>query len=211
MSSSSFVETPTRQFKAGAAIAKNLRVKLSSGKLAAAGVADPSIGTLEEASFADLDIRAVRLKTAVGTVLMVASGAISLGANVYGAASGKVSSTFGPQHEGIALQAATADGDIIEVLRLTGGTKVVYGQQTTVAASDTVVTGLNTVLSVVASMESDPGDDPFMCSAQIGDQAGSPAAGSILIKTWKNTSGTDPTPLAAGTFTKKINWIAVGT
>lgn len=88
--------------------------------------------------------------------------------------------------------------------------KIARGQFTTVTAADTVVTGLTTVAAVVASLESDPGDDPFMASAQIGDQAGAPAAGSIIIKTWKNTGGTDPTPLAAGTFGKKVNWVAIG-
>lgn len=91
------------------------------------------------------------------------------------------------------------------------GYKIARGQHTTVAASDTVVTGLALVVSVVASMDADPGDNPFMCSASIGDQAGTPAAGSVLIKTWQNTGGTDPTPAAAGTFTKKVNWIAIGT
>lgn len=88
--------------------------------------------------------------------------------------------------------------------------KVARGQLTTVTAADTVVTGLSTVAAVTVSLESDPGDDPFMASAQIGDQAGAPAAGSIIIKTWKNTGGTDPTPLAATTFAKKVNWVAIG-
>lgn len=91
------------------------------------------------------------------------------------------------------------------------GYKVARGQHTTVTASDTVVTGLATAVAVVASLDSDPGDDPFLVSASIGDQAGAPAAGSVLIKTWQNTSGTDPTPTAAATFSKKVNWIAVGT
>ena len=85
------------------------------------------------------------------------------------------------------------------------------GQATTVTAVDTIVTGLATLTSVVASLDSDPGDDPFMVSASIGDQAGSPAAGSFYLKTWKNTGGTDPTPLAATTFAKKVNWHASGT
>jgi hypothetical protein len=89
--------------------------------------------------------------------------------------------------------------------------KIARGQQTTVAAADTIVTGLALVVSVVASMDDDPVDDPFMCSVTKGDQAGAPAAGSIILKTWKNTGGTDPTPVAAGTFGKKVNWIAIGT
>jgi hypothetical protein len=89
--------------------------------------------------------------------------------------------------------------------------KFARGQFTTVTAADTVVTGLTTAVSVVASLEADPTDNPFMVSAQIGDQAGAPAAGSIIIKTWQNTGGTDPTPAAATTFGKKVNWIAIGT
>ena len=91
------------------------------------------------------------------------------------------------------------------------GYKIARGQHTTVAASDTVVTGLTTVASVVASLDDNPGDNPFMVSATIGDQNGAPAAGSVIIKSWQNTSGTDPTPAAAATIGKKVNWIAIGT
>ena len=88
--------------------------------------------------------------------------------------------------------------------------KIARGQLTTVTAADTVATGLSTVAAVVASLESDPTDNPFMVSAQIGDQAGAPVAGSIIIKTWQNAAGTDPTPAAATTFGKKVNWVAIG-
>ncbi len=88
--------------------------------------------------------------------------------------------------------------------------RTVGGQATTVAASDTIVTGLSKLISVVATLDDNPGDDPEWVSASIGDQAGTPAAGSFLLKTWKNTSGSDPTPAAASTFSKKVNWIAFG-
>lgn len=91
------------------------------------------------------------------------------------------------------------------------GYKIARGVHTTVAAADTVVTGLATVVAVVVSLASDPADDPFMVSATVGDQAGTPAAGSVIIKSWKNTGGTDPTPVAATTFGKLVNWIAIGT
>jgi hypothetical protein len=65
------------------------------------------------------------------------------------------------------------------------------------------------VTAVVATLQSDPGDDPEMVSASVGDQAGAPAAGSIYIKTWKN-GGNDPTPAAATTFSKVVNWVAFG-
>lgn len=88
--------------------------------------------------------------------------------------------------------------------------RVIGGQATTVAASDTIVTGLSTLICVVATLDSDPGDDPEWATASIGDQAGTPDAGSFLLKTWKNTGGTDPTPAPATTFSKKVNWIAYG-
>jgi hypothetical protein len=91
------------------------------------------------------------------------------------------------------------------------GKKYVAGQLTTVTATDTVITGLATVIACGATLDSDPGDDPMLVSATSGDQAGAPAAGSIIVKTWKNTGGTDPTPVAASTFTKKVNWWAYGT
>jgi hypothetical protein len=88
-----------------------------------------------------------------------------------------------------------------------------FGQHTTVAASDTVVTGLSRVLQVTATLQDDPTDTASLAAATIGDQAGTPAAGSVLIKTWKPTTGGasgNPTLVAATAFSKKVNWIAVG-
>lgn len=97
------------------------------------------------------------------------------------------------------------------IIGVAGGYKIARGVHSTVAASDTVVTGLTTVVAVVATLESDPVLDPLLVTASIGDQAGAPAAGSIYIKSWKATAANDVNPAAATTFTKKVNWIAVGT
>jgi predicted RecA/RadA family phage recombinase len=113
---------------------------------------------------------------------------------------------------GVAVEAALeADttGKVLLTPPGSGGLTVVAGQLTTVSATDIVVTGLSQVLAVVAGYETDPADPNSYVSAQIGDQAGSPAAGSIVVKTWK-TTGSDPTPVAADAFGKKVNWIAVG-
>lgn len=88
--------------------------------------------------------------------------------------------------------------------------KVTGGLHTSVAAADTVVTGLATVTSCVATYATDPADANLFVSCTVGDQAGTPAAGSIIIKTWKSADGTDPTPVAATTFSKAVNWIAYG-
>ena len=112
---SQFVETPCRQFTAGAARDRFLRVKLSGTSLATAGASDVSIGTQEVESFAAADLVAVRLRSAQGTRKMVASGSITAGNAVYAAASGKVAGS-GTVVEGYAIEAAATDGDVIEVL-----------------------------------------------------------------------------------------------
>lgn len=97
------------------------------------------------------------------------------------------------------------------VVGIGSGYKLARGQHTTATATDTVVTGLATVVSVVASYDTDPADANTFVSATIGNQSGAPAAGSIIIKTWKSGDGADVTPVAADAFSKKVNWIAVGT
>lgn len=97
---------------------------------------------------------------------------------------------------------------------LAAGYKIARGVHTTVAASDTVVTGLATVVAIIVSPQADLSVDLMGVTATIGDQAGTPAAGSVIIKTWKPTTGGiagNPTPVAATTFSKAINWIAIGT
>ncbi len=91
------------------------------------------------------------------------------------------------------------------------GYKIARGIHTTVAAVDTVVTGLATVVAIVATLESDPTLDPDLVTASIGNQAGAPAAGSVYIKTWKRVGAGDATPAAATTFVKTVNWVAIGT
>jgi hypothetical protein len=58
----------------------------------------------------------VQLLNGAGTVRMKAAVAITAGAKVYGGASGKINVTSTNCLEGTAIDAATADGDIIEVI-----------------------------------------------------------------------------------------------
>lgn len=120
------LETGFRTFTAGAAIGRFLRVKLSSSKLATAGITDKELGVLTEDAFADLDRRTVQLRTCPGTVKMVANAALSVGADVYTAASGKVGASASTAYYlGVALTASAADGDVIEVLRNAHGDSAV--------------------------------------------------------------------------------------
>lgn len=120
---SQYVETACKAFTAGAALAKYSRVKLASGVLAEAGLAEKEIGTLEQASFAAGDVVAVRLTSAQGTCKMIAIEAIAEAAAVYTETDGKIQDTAQATSFliGTALEAATADGDVIEVLRNSHG------------------------------------------------------------------------------------------
>lgn len=90
------------------------------------------------------------------------------------------------------------------------GYKVARGVAS-ITGSGTVVTGLATVVAVVATADTDPdGVALAMVTAQIGDQAGAPAAGSVYLKAWKVTATGNATLIAA-TAAKSINWIAIGT
>lgn len=113
---SQFVETPVRKFTAGGALTIYSRVK-TPGALAVAGVGDPDLGTIEVAALASGDVVPVRLRSATGTVKMIAAGAITKGNVVYAAASGKVSTSVNLYPVGIALETVTANNDIVEVLR----------------------------------------------------------------------------------------------
>lgn len=117
---SQHVETRSKSFVAGGEIAQWILVKLSSGKLAVAGLAEEPIGVIEAAAFADGDVRSVTLLSCQGTIKCVAAGPFSQGAVVYGRALGKVDdvATSSAVRIGIALEAATAAGDIVEVLPL---------------------------------------------------------------------------------------------
>ena len=85
-----------------------------------------------------------------------------------------------------------------------------FGEHTTVAAADTVATKLEKVQGVLTVLDSDPVAAVDRATGSIGDQAGAPAKGSILINTWKPTATADTIPIAATTFGKKVSWLAWG-
>jgi hypothetical protein len=205
----SYVETNTRQFPTGGtAIGQHIRVKLSAGVLAVAGIADEDIGTIVQDVFTTDVEAAVRLKSANGTRKMVAASAFSAGAVLYAAASGKVDDAITAQRIGIALEAATAGGDIIEVLtdygsgaayRVVGGTATLDGSNPT-----PVTTGLTTAVAGVAVIEGStaPGDDPVTLTTEV-------STGTLNVYAWKH-NGTDPTLVASTDNARVFHWIAIG-
>lgn len=116
---SQFVDANTKAFVADEAIAQHLRVKLDSdGRVTVAGLADKEIGTAMTVAYAAGDTITVKLRSGAGTHKMVAIEAIAAGATVYTEANGKVQDTAAQTafQLGTALEAATNDGDVIEVL-----------------------------------------------------------------------------------------------
>lgn len=100
---------------AGAVRAAFLRVYNSSGTWTTADATHGGIGVQQQPSVAATDIVALKAISAPGTMKMTASEPITEGANVYAAAAGKVAAS-GTIIEGQALEAAGADGDVIEVV-----------------------------------------------------------------------------------------------
>jgi predicted RecA/RadA family phage recombinase len=153
-------------------------------------------------------------RVGVFTLPKTTSEAWTLGQQLYWNSSTSKLTTDSSKGIVAAVAAAAADSADTTGDALIGspesGLRFAAGQVTTATAIDTVVTGLTTVVACGASLDDSPGDDPMLATASKGDQAGTPAAGSILVKTWKNTGGTDPTPAAASTFSKKVNWWAAG-
>jgi hypothetical protein len=82
--------------------------------------------------------------------------------------------------------------------------KIAMGEHTTVAAVDEIDTGLREVFYFHATAGQDLADAFAGVSG-----APSATAGHGTIKSWKH-DGTDPTPVAASAFSKKVQWIAMG-
>ena len=107
--------TGYRSFVANATIPYGARVELSSGKLIlGSATAANHLGIAQNDAVAD-QVVTVALTNAPGTQEMIAGAAITAGVLVYAAANGKILSTSNGNPLGRALQAASADGDIIEV------------------------------------------------------------------------------------------------
>jgi hypothetical protein len=111
-------------FTANGALGAKVRVKITAGstttppQVEVAGAGEQHIGITEYA-VADSAPVAVRLRTYPGIHEGKASEVLAVGATLYGAAAGKVKDTSDGTAIGIALQAATADGDIIEFIDFT--------------------------------------------------------------------------------------------
>jgi len=110
--------TGLKSFYASEAIARYQAVKLTSGSgtyVSVAGSNESNIGFADEA-VASGERLTVKLKNAGGTYKAKAAGAFSVGASLYNMASGAVDDVSGGTQRYVALEAASAAGDIVEVL-----------------------------------------------------------------------------------------------
>lgn len=107
-----------KSFTATTALLAFRRVKLTAGSGSAveyAGAGEAYIGiTVADAAIGTAV--GVALKTSARTFKAVAAEALAVGASLYGAANGKVQDTVAGSIQATALEAATADGDVIEIL-----------------------------------------------------------------------------------------------
>ena len=125
-----------------------------------------------------------------------------------------IDTTGGVRFDGTISQGNKAVGAGLDafVQGLAAGYKIARGQRTMLSAADTIATGLTTVIGVQVTMESDPILTFDRVTAQVGDQAGSPVAGSIIVKGWMPTGAALTTPIAATGYSGiKVNWLAYGT
>lgn len=118
------VDGNTKGFTASEAIPRYARVKTTgAGTVGVAGLTDKDLGTAQNDAFAAGDPVTVKLRSAAGTHKVIASEALAAGATLYTEASGKVQDTAQATAFiwGQALEAATADGDVIEAVVNTHG------------------------------------------------------------------------------------------
>ena len=118
-------------FTAGEALEAFRRVKYSAGTVIYADAGEYSVGVTEH-SVASGAVVSVRLANAAGTRTIEAAGTFSIGAELYGAADGKIDDTAIGTVYGTAMEAATAAGDIIEVIPHVGvqhiNYDIIYGE-----------------------------------------------------------------------------------
>lgn len=119
MSSTNFVEGNVKTFTLAAATGDFILVKktTSAGQVDIAGAGEQAIGATIRAGAAGEAV-GVALLSKAGTIRLRAAGVVAMGGVVYGKAAGLVDDTSatGDKPVGVALDAAAAAQDVIEVV-----------------------------------------------------------------------------------------------
>jgi len=121
-----YVDANTKGFVSAGVIKLYARVLLGSGgTITEAGITDREIGVAMTPAVTSGDIVTVKLRSGHGTVKAIAGAAITRGATVFSAAAGRMSVSASTAFSlGVAMEAAGAIGDIIEVMYVTQGAAV---------------------------------------------------------------------------------------
>ena len=112
--------------------------------------------------------------------------------------------------DGRSVQRASFTGKIL-TYRVRGQdvAQIASGTVVPTTGSDTIVTGIGRILTAaIASLKGAISLTHMNSTVSIGDQAGSPAAGSIIITHTKPTGVADVTPVAATTPWSAVDWVA---
>lgn len=137
---SQYNESGVKTFTATSAITQFSRVKLTSSSGSAvelAGAGESFIGiTTADATAAGAPVSVI-LTSAGRTYKAVAAEALAAGAVIYGGAVGKVQDTASGTAIGVAIEAATADGDVIEILLNNGVSGNIDGSGTAIGTMTT--------------------------------------------------------------------------
>lgn len=112
--------TGFKSLVAAAAIAEGQRIKISSGQADVAGATDAAIGVARHAAAAGETVT-VKLFSAPGTFVCRANAAITAGAQLYPTANGNVDDAGTTALNLVALEAATAQNDLIECASIQKG------------------------------------------------------------------------------------------
>lgn len=105
-----------------------------------------------------------------------------------------------------ALCSPSAVAEVSKLIQATAPGMSIARGSSAVTGSANIVTGLATVVAVVACLRT----DPAIGTAAHVSAAPHATPGTITLKTWKPTSTTDTT-LIAGTGTPAVDWVAIGT
>tara|TARA_R100000951_G_scaffold23673_4_gene19929 strand:- start:3696 stop:4070 length:375 start_codon:yes stop_codon:yes gene_type:complete len=119
------VDSNEKSFTADGAIGLYSLVAKSATGVAACGIDDHAIGTATREAFAAGDVISVKLVSGAGTHKVIASAALAEGADAFTAASGKIGASASTAYRvGVLLEAAGADGDVVEMLYVSDGAAV---------------------------------------------------------------------------------------
>ena len=203
-----YTEGPTKTFTSGEALEAFRRVKYtSSDTVVYSDAGEPWIGVTLEKVAITKPVN-VRLRNAAGTFKMTASGACSVGDPLYGSADGKVDDVVNGESVGrCGWQAATADGEIIEVLpeNAEEGEQIeVVGGAGDIAAGDLVYVSAQSdgVLTVLKAQGTSAGlFAAFVCPTAIAAAAKGPALKRHLLTGVNTNAGAvgDPVYLSDAT------------